>query len=182
VRFYVGFDRSTGDLTLPAFAGDAYRRDCHGIEAIDGEIVGELRRRPVDGAKVRAIRGHPRAPYPNLPATGPLLLVAGELDALTGRQLGLPAVTVSGAKLPEHSEHAFRGRTVAVLFDAGPEEAAAQKIVQRLRAAGGRAWAVRLSRLGFRDDYDLNDWLRDGASPEDVRRFINDERIRRRSR
>jgi hypothetical protein len=178
-RYYVGFSLSTGDLTFPAFSGDAYERDWRGYDALDlnqVEIVGEVRRKPVDGAKVRALRGHPRMPYPNLPARGGLLLVAGEIDALTGRQLGLPAVTVSGASLPERAEPAFHGRTVAVMFDAGDEEAAAEKVVRRLRDGGGTAWRVPLSKLGLPSGFDLNDYHRNSGSLCDLRALIRNER------
>jgi hypothetical protein len=163
-RFAVGWDGVRRAITLPAFSSD-------------GTIAYVLRRKPHDGAKVVAMRGRPRMPYPDLPAIGPILLVAGELDSLSARQWGLPATTVAGAALPRHTFAAFAGRVVALLFDVN-EEDAAERVAAELRAAGSRSWAVRLSRLGLRDKQDLNDYVCGGGSRADLRKLIAQERGR----
>jgi hypothetical protein len=164
-RYLLGWDRTRGDLTFPVFSGQLRRG-----------VVNLYRRKPADGANMRALRGWPRAPYPNLPARRWLLLVAGEIDALTGRQLGFPAVTVSGCALPDHSLPLFRNRVVYVMFDAGREEEAAERVAAKLSEAGAIAYVIRLSRLGLAEDADLNDYSREGGSSEELVQLIKDER------
>src|SRR5262245_61853076 len=67
-RFCVGSDRQSGDLTFPVLRNH--------------EVVGLLRRQPRDGVPIRATRARPRLPYPDLPRSGSLLFVAGEIDSL----------------------------------------------------------------------------------------------------
>jgi hypothetical protein len=150
-RACVGWDRDCGDLTFPAFADD--------------RIVYLYRRKPLDGASMIAMGG-PRPIYPDLPG-GALALVAGEIDALTGRQIGLNAVTVSGRSLPNHTVHRFVGRTVYVCFDVG-EEREAKRAAQKLGAAGIRSYVVDLAELGLPDKGDLNDYVRNGGTKSAV--------------
>lgn len=133
-----------------------------------------LRRRPFDGAKVRA-RGRPRPVYPNVPERGPLYLVEGEIDALTGRQLGLRTVALGSNRLSGHAQRVLAGRTASVMFDVGAEDEA-EHVAQLLRAAGGTAWVVRLGLLGLSEDQDLNDYHRAGGSITELRRLIASER------
>lgn len=160
-QYGVGWDRERGDLTFPIF--DA-----------DGAPEYLLRRKPVDGAKVIA-NGSPRPVYPNVPARGPLCLVEGEIDALTGRQMGLRTVALGGKKPPPKRLSVLAGRMASVLFDVGADEAA-ERVVQLLRAAGGTAWVVRLARLGLSEDEDLNDYHREGGSIAELRQLIAIER------
>jgi hypothetical protein len=156
----VGWDQSRGDLVFPAFA--------------DGTATYLYRRKPVDGAHIVAMGG-PRQPYPDVPTRGALALVGGELDALSGRQIGLRAVTVSGCSLPDHAVQHFVGRTVYIMFDVG-EEGPAEAVVSKLRAAGGQAVCVRLALLGLPYKGDLNDAVRSGITPSAIAALIRNER------
>jgi hypothetical protein len=164
--YKIGWDRERGDLTFPAFEGE--------------RVVYLYRRKPVDGAQVIAMGGQ-RPPYPDMPASRALCLVAGELDALSGRQLGLNAVTVSGCSLPDHLVPRFAGRVVYVMFDVG-EELAAANVADKLRVVGATVYIVRLSALFspefLPDQFDLNDLIRDdGPSAHGVvTRLIRDAR------
>jgi hypothetical protein len=152
-RYEVGWDAKRGDLTFPAWDGR--------------EVVYVYRRKPVDGARMIACGG-PRRPYPDLPKTGALVLVAGEIDALTGRELGINAVTVSGCELPEHARPRFAGRTVYVMFDVGEEEAA-RRVAAKLGGIASRTSVVRLSTLRLPLKSDLNDLYRQrGAQTQRV--------------
>src|SRR5919205_934102 len=56
--------------------------------------------------------------FPARDADGALLLVAGEIDALTGRQNDLPTVTTTcGTALPDHLAQRLAGRKVFVMYD-----------------------------------------------------------------
>src|SRR5205823_2595581 len=104
-KYVVGWDRDSGDLTFPTFDGN--------------KVTSVVRRKPVDGAKVRAPLGHERQPYPDLPPDRALCLVAGEIDALAGRQMGLRTVTIGGCNPRRSAYPLFAGRLVHVLFDVG---------------------------------------------------------------
>lgn len=163
-RHKVGYDAGRDVLTFPVYAG--------------GELVNVLRRRPRDGAQMITMTARPRdVPYPDMPRGTWQLLVAGELDALTGRGLRLPTVTVCAVGLPDHVIPQFVGRPTAVMFDVG-EERAAERVVAKLRAAGGRAQAVRLERLGLSNKADLNDLhrLRGEAARQTVLELVREER------
>jgi hypothetical protein len=139
-RYRIGFD---GCYTFPVF------RHARTVNIVD--------HRPWSHPRYVAARGHPAALYPNLPAGQAIVLVAGMMDALTGRQHDVPAVTTTcGTSLPEHLVARFNGRRVAVVFDAG-EEDAAERAVHKLRAAGAAsAWVVPLP---LATGGDVNDWL-----------------------
>ncbi len=101
-----------------------------------------------DGSEVwkRSLAGRGAQLYPDVPAKGPIILCAGETDALLGRQWGLPCVsTTCGASLPRElvSKMQPEGRRVYVLYDIG-EEALASITATQLRAAGARALPVGL--------------------------------------
>jgi hypothetical protein len=157
-EYKVGWDGS--DLIFPA---------------LDGQRVTYVyRRRPIDGAQMMAMGG-PRVPYPDLPPHGALCLVAGEIDALSGRQIGLRAVTVCGCSLPDHALPYFAGRTVYLMFDVG-EERAAERIAHRLQRVGTRASMVRLAALGLPAKADLNDAVRGGIRACEIRALIREGR------
>jgi hypothetical protein len=153
-----------------------------------GEIVNLRRRRwpqpwP-DGSRYRGLRGRGSALYPSVPTSGPLLLCAGEFDALVGRRHGLPAFTsTSGSGTRWRAEWNDRvvGRRVAVVFDADPrEEAQAESRAAQLREAGADAWAVRLSRTGLGPKQDLTDWfVTHRRSATDLRVVVNRARRQR---
>jgi hypothetical protein len=116
--------------------------------------------------------------YPDVPATGPLLLCEGLLDALIGRQHDLPAITSTHGVSTFLDEWLplMKGRRVAVMFDIGAEDEMHRR-VEKLREAGAQAWPVRLSRL-LSEGKDLTDALTGGHTAEDVLRLIRRERGR----
>jgi hypothetical protein len=119
--------------------------------------------------------GGPRQPYPDLPPHGALCLVAGEIDALTGRQMRLRAVTVSGCALPDHALPKFAGRTVFVLFDVG-EEVAAETVAVKLRSVRAIAHGVTWPP-GLPAKTDLNDWfVKEGGTADKLRALIANAR------
>ena len=126
---------------------------------------------------VRA-HGRPRPLYPDVPPRGPLCLVEGEIDALTGRQMDLRTVALGGKRPPRPRLSRLGGRSAAILFDVGADEAA-ERIARLLHAAGGTAWVVRLGLLGLDEDEDLNDYHRAGGSVTELRRLIAIERRRK---
>gem|GEM_PF-4445777 len=147
-----------------------------------GELVNlRLRKWPdpwPDGSRYRGLRGRGSGLYPNVPSSGPLLLCAGEFDALVCRRHGLPAVTStsgSGTRWRAEWNDLVAGRPVAVVFDADPrEEAQAESRAAQLREAGADAWVVRLSRAGLGPKEDLTDWfVKHRRSAADLRAVVN---------
>jgi hypothetical protein len=156
----------------------------------DGDFGGprqrvQLKRRywptvPTGRDKYWFVRGRPAAwPYPDIPASGPLILVAGVFDALCLRSHGLPGVSIaSGASTPWDSAWSVwwpPGRAVAVAYDVG-EEAQANARVAELRVCGADAWLVRLAELDLPAKGDLTDALTGRYAPQELRAFINSER------
>lgn len=134
----------------------------------NGEL-GNLRRRflaPDANPKITGL-ARPAGLYPDVPATGGLLLVAGEFDALIGRQMGLPTVTTTcGTTLPAHLAPRLAGRIVFAMYDVG-ESHAAKRTTAMLRALGSQAAVVHLALLGLPNKADLNDFfLRGGTAAE----------------
>lgn len=161
--YELGYDRDQDAITFP-------------VRAEGGDLV-NLKRRYLDPAanpKTRAL-ARPASYYPDVPPSRAVLLVAGEIDALTGRQMGLPAVTTTCGVLPEHLAPELAGRTVYVMYDVG-EELAAERTAHRLRSLGSQAVVVRLALLGLPDKADLNDLYRQGGTRRDVERLIKRER------
>lgn len=139
-RHRLGYDGAA--LTLPVYAA--------------GELVNVRRRALATGAepRYRGLAGRGAQLYPDVPATGPVLLCAGELDALVARQAGLPAVsTTCGATLPSYLAPALAGRRVAVAYDAGEDPTLS---VGFLLAEGADAWPVTLP---LDHGQDLTDWF-----------------------
>jgi hypothetical protein len=149
-----------------------------------GELV-NLVRRPwpdaPDGRKYVTLRGRNRHNggvelYPRPLPRGSWLLVEGLLDALLGRQHGLPALTST------HGVDTFldewlplvRGRRVAVMYDVGAEPIM-HKRVEQLRAAGAQAWPVELAKV-LRQGKDLSDALTGDWTAQDILNLINRER------
>jgi len=141
-----------------------------------GDLVNVVRRPwPASrGPKYRAMAGRGEAQggvqlYPLPLPNGSWLLVEGLLDALLGRQHGLPVVS------PTHGVSSFpaaylpllRGRRVAVAFDVGVEQVTRHR-VEQLRAAGARAWSVRLDKLGLPPKGDLTDYLSNGGTAQEL--------------
>jgi hypothetical protein len=162
-RYELGYDRGQDAITFP-------------VRDANGELV-NLKRRSLDPAADPKTKGlaRPACWYPDVPQSGAVLLVAGEIDALTGRQLELPAVTTTCGELPEHLAPELAGRAVYVMYDVG-EDLAAERTARRLRALGSRAVVVRLSRLGLTHKSDLNDLYCQGGTRRDIERLIKRER------
>jgi hypothetical protein len=95
--------------------------------------------------------------------------VAGEIDALSGLQMDLPAVTTTcGATVPQHLAALFTRCSVYVLFDVG-ELRAAKAAARQLLASGARsAQVLDLGHLGLPRGGDLNDLHRQGGTREDI--------------
>jgi len=151
------------------------------------ELV-NMRRRylaPVTGGKYQGLAGRTIenggvTVYPTLP-DGPLVLVAGEFDALALWTHGLPGISVtSGAATRWRQEWAWmvKGRRVAVIYDADPrEQEQAVSRAAELRREGAHAWPVRLTEAGLSDAEDVTDWfVKYGRTRTDLLRLINRER------
>lgn len=152
------------------------------IRDAQGELVNLVRRPlPTEEPKYRGLRGRNRHNggiqlYPDVPPSGPVLLVEGLLDALLGRQYGLPTVTSSQGvnTLLDEWLPLFEGRRVAVMFDVGAEKVM-RKHVETLRAAGGEAWPVRLRLILPKGKSDLSDYLNGGGTKQDLKELIERE-------
>jgi hypothetical protein len=146
------------------------------------ELV-NLRRRylgPRAGGKYKGLAGRGATVYPNLPATGPLIVCEGEFDALVLRRHDLPSITVtSGMATRWRDEWSWmvKGRRVAVLYDAGTRgQQQAHNRVEELRRMGADAWLVRLSNTGMQDGEDVTDWfVKYGRTRTHLVRFMNHE-------
>jgi hypothetical protein len=149
-----------------------------------GELV-NLIRRPwpdmPDGRKYVTLRGRNRHNggvelYPRPLPRGSWLLVEGLLDALLGRQHGLPAVTSTHGvdTFLEEWLPLVRGRRVAVMYDVGAE-AVMRKRVAQLCAAGAQAWPVRLRLILPKGKSDLSDYLNGSGTKQDLKELIERE-------
>lgn len=154
------------------------------------ELV-NLRRRywpnpPASGGKYRGLAGRPATVYPFLP-DGPLILVAGEFDALVLLSHGLPGISVTtGAATRWRQEWNWiaKGRRMVVMYDADPrEQEQARDRAAELRRAGADAWPVRLTEAGLRGGEDVTDFFtKRGGSKAALLSLINRERkIKRRA-
>lgn len=118
--------------------------------------------------------------YPSLPRSGPLLLLAGEFDVLPARQAGIRgAITgLLGCTWYAAWNSEIIGRRIAVLYDRSEERQAARTVEALRRGGAAQAWAV--SWAGYRDDlpdgYDLQQFLQDGHTAEDVYELIRQVR------
>lgn len=164
-RARIGWDGDNERLVFPMYAG--------------GELVAAKSRRLEAGAQMRAWAGRGRAwpLYPEPPEGGPVLLVAGELDALRGRTAGLPAssVTLGAGKWRDEWTAELRDRRVVVCFDVGEQEAARQRVAE-LRASGIRARRLDLRKLGLGEKGDVSDYLNSGGDVAKLRRCLNRDR------
>lgn len=153
----------------------------------DDQLV-NLRRRFLDSAADPKIlpygRGHGTQLYSVWPRIGSgraVVLCEGELDCLALLSRCIPAITTTagvGHWKPEWSAE-FRGRQVAVVFDADAVHVARLRVSQLLAAAAREAWVVDLSRAGLRGKQDVTDLVVGQAwdGPR-LREFINRERRR----
>jgi hypothetical protein len=119
--------------------------------------------------------------YPFL-QDGPLILVAGEFDALVLQSNGLPGISnTSGAATRWRQEWAWmiEGRRVCVIYDADPREQdqAISRAAELRRAGAEDAWPVRLTKAGLSDGEDVTDFLvKHGRSRADLLDLIKRER------
>lgn len=137
----------------------------------DGNLVQLLRYKPGDSRKILAWGGKGRDlfPPPEL-FPGEVWLVEGEPDAVSGHELGLPAVAVpgTGGWKSEYAER-FRDRQVFVCFDCdGPGRALEGRVVSDLVMFAKEVWTVDLAP-GREDGFDLSDALLQGIDVESVR-------------
>ncbi len=148
----------------------------------EGEICAYKSRAPRDGAKMLAPRGAGRS-WPLYPWPEPfwrwVLVVEGELDALRGRSVGLPAtsVTLGVGTWREPWTEALRGRRVVVCFDNDAWRIGARRVAE-LRAAGIDARRLSLRRdLGLKKAKgDLSDYLDEGGSVPALRGAVERRR------
>lgn len=164
-RYRLGWNSDEQTLTLP-------------VHDAGGELVNLRRRRLGPGEPFRGLRARGSQLYPDLPPGG-VLLVAGELDALSARQggAGYVVTTTCGAWLPDHLTAELAGRSVAVAYDVG-EEAAAERTAAQLHSFRCESWIVRLGLLGLPLGGDLNDYYRGGGTTRDLASLIRRERRR----
>jgi hypothetical protein len=128
--------------------------------------------------KMRALRGRGRFlfPAPERLNGKALWLVEGEPDAITGMELGLPAVAAPGVNVwRDEWDERFRGRRVTVCMDCDEQgRQCARERVDGFRRAGVEARAVDLDPS--RDDgFDLSDALvaaREAGRVEDLRKYL----------
>lgn len=141
---------------------------------------------PATGVKYRGLAGRTLenggvTVYPALP-DGPLILVAGEFDALVLLSHGLPGISVTtGAATRLRQEWAWmvKDRRVVVIYDADPreQEQAVSRAAELRRAGAEDAWPVRLSEAGLSGGEDVTDWfVKYGRSRDALLRLIKRER------
>lgn len=181
---YLTDERGLTEQAVHAFGvgydGDAFTFP---VRDADGELVQLIRRywptvpRARTGKRIpyKVLKGRQAALYPQpLPERG-WLLVGGTLDALLGRQYGLPTVTsTNGTSFPERWHPLVRRRIVYVAYDIG-EENTMQGRVASLREAGADAYAVRLAHV-LENGKDLADYLTSGGTRDELLRLIKHER------
>jgi hypothetical protein len=160
--FHAGW---TGErVTLPVY-GDA------------GQLLTVLGYVPSGSPKMRALKGRGRHLFPAPERfDGNLWLVEGEPDAITARELRIPAVAVPGVSTwrDEWLER-FAGRRVTVCMDCDEQgRACAAERVEEFRRAGVEARAVDLDPSRS-DGFDLSDALvaaRAEGRVEDLRKYL----------
>jgi hypothetical protein len=159
-----------------AFTFPVYDAQGNVVQLVRRRWPGTWRARSGKPVSYKVLKGHSAQLYPQPLPDGGWLILAGTLDAILGRQHGLPTVTsICGTSFPQQWEPLVRERKVFVMYDCG-EEAAQEGRVAQLRAAGADAHAVRLNRLLRGDGKDLTDALTGGYTTQDIIGLIKDER------
>jgi hypothetical protein len=160
----------TGErLTLPVYG-------VPGAAGVRPDLLTVLGYVPGGQPKMRALKGRGRHLFPAPEyLTGNVWLVEGEPDAITMRELGIPAVAVPGVNTWRDWEERFTGRRVTVCMDCDEQgRACAAERVDGFRRAGVEARAVDLDPS--RDDgFDLSDALvaaREAGRVEDLRKYL----------
>jgi hypothetical protein len=144
----------------------------------EGNLLTVLGYVPGGQPKMRALKGRGRHLFPapeRFPDAKALWLLEGEPDAITARELGVPAVAVPGVNTWRDWEDRFTGRRVTVCMDCDEQgRACARERVDGFRRAGVEARAVDLDPS--RDDgFDLSDALvaaREAGRVEDLRKYL----------
>jgi len=117
----------------------------------------------------------PSCLYPDLPESHGVLLVGGEMDALIGRQMGLPTVTPTcGPHTPPHIARQFTGKRVFIMFDVGEHEVACMAEVT-LCGVAAEVHIVDLSRIVSKRNGDLNDFYIEGGTRKQIVELIKRE-------
>lgn len=136
-----------------------------------GQVVAIKYRRPTPHGQMRNISGSGRAwplyPWPAKKDTRPLIICAGELDALCTISAGLDACSVTlGAGTWRHEwTAAVYLRRVVIVFDNG-ERVQARRLRDELLLAGVSVRIVSLRQLGLNAPKgDLSDYLLGGGDP-----------------
>lgn len=134
------------------------------------ELVAYKVRRPGSGRQMRSVGGKGRVwplyPWPAAVGKKPLLVCAGELDALCAISAGLDAcsVTLGAGCWRERWTQLLLNRDVIVCFDNGEQKQAGQ-VWGELRRSGVKARNVHLYSLGLKKpDGDVSDYLLGGGS------------------
>jgi hypothetical protein len=162
----IGWDGDSDVLTFPMYSR--------------GELVAFKTREARAGAHTIAWPGAGRAwpLYPEPSDRSWALLVAGELDALRARSVGLPAVSVTLGAGTWRDEWiaSLADRNVAVCFD-NNEDAYADARAAALAAAGVKVKVLSLRQLGLRTDKgDLSDYLNSGGTADALVRELRRRR------
>jgi hypothetical protein len=140
----------------------------------DGELVTITRYMPGATPKSVAATGRPRVLFPppeSYPNDEVVYVVEGEGDAISGCELGLPAVGIPGTAYANRGKEwaeRFRDRRVAILMDC---DTAGRDATVKIRASlHGVAAEVRIVELdpGRVDGYDLTDRLLDSLGGQGV--------------
>src|SRR5829696_4797772 len=172
-----GWTRPTIEALGLGFDGE---RITFPIRAGSGELLDVLRYKPSKRAegerKLLASKGRPRGlfPAPESVDGDPIWVLEGEADAVSARELGIPATAVPGVKKWDESwSERFAGRGVIVMLDCDDEgRGAAQRISESLLP---HAAAVKVLDLdsACEDGYDLSDFLLEaGEEREEARRVL----------
>jgi hypothetical protein len=167
-----GVDPRQHDLGLTLRRGyDAIVARCY----CGGKVVSEAFR-SIDprGRKNDLLRDCPAGFINGVPPGWKIILVAGFTDLFSARQNGLPAASAIGTNLPDHLLPDLDGKSVAIAYDVG-EEDAAERTAAKLSARGTRAHIVELGRLGLPLKGDLTDYFVRGGSAMELREHIKRE-------
>jgi hypothetical protein len=155
------------------------------VRGPEGELLTVLGYVPGGSPKMKALKGRGRHLFPaperhdvldvRLAGKANLWLVEGEPDAISARELGVPAVAVPGVNTWRDWEDRFQGRRVTVCMDCDDQgRACAQERVDGFRRAGVEARAVDLDPSRS-DGFDLSDALvaaREAGRVEDLQKYL----------
>jgi DNA primase len=165
--YHLGYDFDTKRITIPVF--DQFD------QCVNIRLMGWTKDQRKTGNKYMNIKGHGKVRlYPEwvMQDEPVLVLVEGEIDALTGRTAGLPTVTWTGGSSSWGQEFGwmFAGKKVIILYDndqAGREGARRQR--DQLIGVGAVPY---LHDPLMVEGKDLNDWICAGVDLDPLRNVI----------